>query len=518
MTWTPIYYRGEASPSHIGLYHPPLYIYLLATFIKIFGFTETTVRMFGAICSLVSAFLVFMIFRTLFTKKKHRYFELIFLGLFLFHPYTVANATLPDIDSTVLPVMILLYLYFLVYFYKYNWSRFKRSQPGVFLKKSLFQNISLAVIFALCLWTKITTPLVLPFASVLILKALGLDWKKAILSATLVSVLGAVLFLSTYFAFCSIQELPFTYTFKFLVASFSKGTQSDSVSRVHLIVQNLKYFPQFANWLTLPYIIAFFVSCVFLFKRKMSSAYTIAGILALIGLMLMMFYLGLISPFGGYFKYPFAGFALLIIPIALFISDSLRPIKIVHVLAILIASAIFAGFQISNQPDISIRESQPLSMLTLLLAGSISILLFKISFKKYGNSLKSILLVIMVGVSVGISREQALAPYPTKYYYGQSGLNETVEYLRVVTEEDEIIWSMKDVGYYVNNKYIENYQYLPDSNSLYSLLQEQSVRYFVMTRGIGEDQVEAYPEHYQILQEYATLENEFGNFLIFRAN
>src|SRR6187200_2386117 len=43
----PVYYRGEENPRLTGLYHPPLYIYALATWIKMFGFGEVPVRMFG---------------------------------------------------------------------------------------------------------------------------------------------------------------------------------------------------------------------------------------------------------------------------------------------------------------------------------------------------------------------------------------------------------------------------------------------------------------------------------------
>jgi 4-amino-4-deoxy-L-arabinose transferase-like glycosyltransferase len=45
-TGLPIYYRGQDNPNHLGLYHPPLYIYSLAGFVKIFGFNEISVRFF----------------------------------------------------------------------------------------------------------------------------------------------------------------------------------------------------------------------------------------------------------------------------------------------------------------------------------------------------------------------------------------------------------------------------------------------------------------------------------------
>ena len=51
-TGLPVYYRGEGNPTHLGLFHPPLYIYMLAFWINLVGFGEIQVRMFGYICVL----------------------------------------------------------------------------------------------------------------------------------------------------------------------------------------------------------------------------------------------------------------------------------------------------------------------------------------------------------------------------------------------------------------------------------------------------------------------------------
>ncbi len=79
-TLKPIYYRGEASPVHVGTYHPTLYINSLATFIKAFGYSEISVRLFGLLCTLACAYLLILILRQLIKKKETA--EAIFLGLF----------------------------------------------------------------------------------------------------------------------------------------------------------------------------------------------------------------------------------------------------------------------------------------------------------------------------------------------------------------------------------------------------------------------------------------------------
>src|SRR6478752_1836898 len=52
-TGLPIYYRGEENPKHLGLYHPPLYIYSLAAWYRLFGPTPTATRMFGALFAIL---------------------------------------------------------------------------------------------------------------------------------------------------------------------------------------------------------------------------------------------------------------------------------------------------------------------------------------------------------------------------------------------------------------------------------------------------------------------------------
>src|ERR1700729_1561976 len=58
ITGLPVYYRGEDNPNDLGLFHPPLYIYTLALWIKLFGFGEVQVRMFGYLCALMQGWIV----------------------------------------------------------------------------------------------------------------------------------------------------------------------------------------------------------------------------------------------------------------------------------------------------------------------------------------------------------------------------------------------------------------------------------------------------------------------------
>jgi len=77
-TGLPLYYRGEPAPHRyeayhglkVALYHPPLYVYLLALWIKLVGFGESQVRMFGYVCALLHGWIVLELVRALFGVRQ----------------------------------------------------------------------------------------------------------------------------------------------------------------------------------------------------------------------------------------------------------------------------------------------------------------------------------------------------------------------------------------------------------------------------------------------------------------
>ncbi|MEI8195874.1 MAG: hypothetical protein WCI73_08200, partial [Phycisphaerae bacterium] len=113
LTGTPVYYRGEANAALPGNYHPTLYIHSLAAFIKVFGYSEITVRLFGVVCVLLSLAFIAALARLWWPAQPgyRRAFFYLFGAVFLLHPYVLASALLPDIDSTVLPVTMLAFIY-----------------------------------------------------------------------------------------------------------------------------------------------------------------------------------------------------------------------------------------------------------------------------------------------------------------------------------------------------------------------------------------------------------------------
>jgi hypothetical protein len=502
----PIYYRGETEPFHVGTYHPTLYINSLATFVKAFGYNETTVRFFGAGCTLAVAYLLVLILRQL--TKKSELNETLLLALYLFNPYTLANTTLPDIDSTVLPVVLLLFIYFSLRYLLTNRDMSRRVV------------VILGGLFALTLWSKLTTPLIIPPFLACLALITTKDYKKSLLFSLRVAALGAATFVVTYFMYCKLLDLSASYTYHFLVDSFTKGTNSGGI--LTSVRRNLQYTGSFAYWPTLPVFALFLVSFIgMMLDRTKDEKTRIKQLLLVTGLAVSVFYLALISPFGGFFKYPFPVFGLLLLNIVFFYDRYFRTIKMSgwHLL-----TALFVGFLLEKiyWKDTMFVGGKPFTHLLVLFLLMIAVwyVLLKVSTRRIAPMLFVLSLLFAIGFQLSISRIQAIAPYPTKYHYGQVGLDQTTAYLRSNTTPTEAIWSMKDVGYYVNNRYYESYSYYFDKSlqsSLVDMMKAGQVRYYVASIGIGEDNLEADPEMKQILDTNGVQEKQFGNFIIYKA-
>lgn len=505
-TLKPIYYRGEVAPQHVGTYHPTLYINSLATFVRVFGYNETSVRFFGVICTLVSAYILILILRQLI--KKNETVEALVLGLYLLNPYTIANTTLPDIDSTVLPVVILLFIYFSL---KYLLQRRDMSRRVVLI---------LASLFGLALWSKLTTPLIIPPFLACLCFITFRNYKKSIVFTLKVTLIGFLAFIFTYFAYCKLLNLSTAYTYHFLVDSFTKGTSSDGPLVGAL--NNLKNIGNFVYWPTLPLVGLLGISFLgVILDRDKTEKTKIKKLLVLTSLLVTIFYIALIAPFGGFFKYPFPVFGILILTIAFFYDQYFQKTK-VNVLYAFIATSL--GFIVEKifWEDSMFLNGAPFKNLTALFLIIVvaCFILLKITTRHRAASIFVLYTCFCIGFQLSISRIQATAPYPTKYHYGQAGLDQTAAYLRSNTDPNEIIWSMKDVGYYVNNKYYESYGYYFDAsleNELINMLKGGKVRYYVVTTGIGQDNIDYYPSIKQILDTNAVREKQFGNFIIYKA-
>lgn len=539
-TGTPYNYRGETDPHSLGLWHPPLYAYSLAAFVKVFGFNENTIRAFGMFCTLLSAFLCLLIYRELFQATSwgsgHR-ISLLFLSIFLLHPYTIANTTVPDIDGTVLPVTVLFFIYWLV---KFLWSSKANASNLWPLKYSVF----LSLLFGLNLWAKLTTPVLLIPVLFLIVYLKSRSLQRSAVIAITVAVLGGIIFFVTYWLFCYLMTLPFDFAFRWFLFSFTKTSFSDGSTQSFLgkIFNNLQYTKHFVYWFGLPFLFALALSFgSLIFQKVNNESERVLIVLTSFGLFVTLFYLSVTGAFGAFFKYPYTTFHFLALMISHYIhvhmsfkSDRMSTrvltfnVRHSHILILLslCLTLLVCYYQGVVAKDIVFIEHRSVSFTLIFSILGIATAISIITARKTEALLLTygavMLLIVVVGSQLWISRSQAVAVYPTKYHYGQIGFEKTVSYLKERLDPNEPIWSMKDIGHYANGKWIENYSSITRSEAeitenIQKVIRNNNVRYFVVTSGIGQDRVDAYAGFKSALDKCCVVDQQFGNFIIYKA-
>jgi hypothetical protein len=357
----------------------------------------------------------------------------------------------------------------------------------------------------------------------------------------MVAVLDGAIFVATYYLYCHSMSLPFDYAFKFLISSFTKNSTGGGLfGLVNTVQQHLANFKYFVNWWGLAFIFALaLATCTLVFqKNKLRSDYLVLLFLAF-GLFVPLFYICLTDAFGGFFKYPFPTFGLLTLIIShqiyrfslekstpKFLNGSLYLNRYALLIMTTGVAISVLYYQIIFKKDNTILNNLPVDSLllsSLILSGGIIGLIFS-KFSSFGISkiFSAILFAVLIGSQLGISYVQAVAKYPTKYHYGQLGFNETVVYLRTILQPNEPIWSMKDIGHYSSDAYIENYGAIfgdepKISANLRNAIQRHNVKYFVVTKDIGQDRIDAYPNLKLALELCCSVNKEFGNFVIYKA-
>jgi hypothetical protein len=184
-----------------ALWHPPLYIFSLGFVYWMFGSGEISGRMFGVACQLVTAGLAADLARRLALSWGAPVANAVIamplaLALFLLAPLTVQSALVLDIDNTVLMLLITLFAWLVV------------RLPGAW---SLRTIAWFSALYALSLWAKLTTPLVL-LAALLFARFFQGRGLAGLGEAALVGMLGWGLFGVTWGGISAMTGMPIGYT------------------------------------------------------------------------------------------------------------------------------------------------------------------------------------------------------------------------------------------------------------------------------------------------------------------
>jgi hypothetical protein len=527
-TGIPVYYRGEENPTHLGLYHPPLFAYVLAVWIRLLGFGEVQIRMFGITCALLQAGIVLGIVRCLLGRFSAASIAPTFLAAFLFNPYTLQAASIADIDSTIYgPILCGILLCTL----RMSWrdGRWRTDDLAV------SEVLGVSVLVALALWTKLTTILLI-FPVLPLLLAGRFGRRKAILLSAIIIGAGTGMFAVSYWLYGVVTGLDVSYAFTFTIDSFLNRGSSGRPGVMARLLDRFNTFrvtaPFHMLWTGMfPWVIA--VSTFFLAlwraRRQNSVLHTHIAVIVGLALVTTAYYCGQTRSFGfAPFKYVFVYWALTLATPALLaylLYGCPRLFK--HRWHWLLGSCIFlASVAVASRiihDDLVSGDHNELGENLWTVPGFAALAAMVLAIKWTAASRVALAAAFSayVGLNLGVALHQARVPYSTTYDYGQRGFSDTVAFLRLNTAPEDVIVSMKDIGFAADRRYIENYIALfygsEAEQRLKNAIASGSVSYAVFTER-GQDQLKFLPSLDEWMKANTTLARSFGDYRIYRPN
>jgi hypothetical protein len=504
-TGKPIAYRWERHQSEVFLYHTPLYLYGLAGWFKIFGYGPSQVRLFGALCAVTLGLVTFSIFRSIIPVSVCWTFGAVFWPLFLLNPYTVQGAAIADMDTTIYGPLLCGFVLCVI--------RLSFRNGEVRVATPAFPELLLcSVILALSFWTKLTTVLLfLPYPLFLLWPRFGLF--RAVRVSTAVLVIGISLFLVTFVAWCKwVGADPLEFWRRLLSYALTRGSSGHGglLGRLHDFENNFLYMGPFTlKWTgLLPWagVIAAFGYCGAMAVRRRNLCTYAAGITFGFAGLGSMYYSAQQLTFGNSpYKYNYVFWGIISAGAAYLYAVLLEPkARLTPVLRRWIwigslgifSGAVFLGDIYFKDGVMRLGSRDFLPSWPYWLLPTAIFCLIACAFYKRQHLLAAFAIMLVafhVGLELGVTLYQVRQTYSTTYNYGQEGLTETAWYLRSVTNENDVIAALKDLGPLTQRRYYENYGYLyggeQGADKFIGLMTSRTIRYAVFTENLGEDQL-----------------------------
>jgi hypothetical protein len=527
VTGVPVYYKGEEEPNSLGIYHPPLYIYLLAAWINVFGFGEAQVRLFGMLCALLQGAIVLAIIRTLFGSAFR--WGPIFWAIFLLNPYTLQTAAITDIDSTIYgPLLCLVLLATL----RISWRDGEWRTDAV----SWLEFASIGVAIFLCLWAKLTTVLlVFPVVFLLLIARKGI--RQAALVAAAIEGASIVAFLASYYLYGALVGLDVGVTFRFTLMVFYARGSSGTPGLAALLRDhwnNLRAMVPFTmSWTGL---LPWAAACLALWVafraaiRQRDRRLLHYGLVLGLALLTTLCYCAQTMTFGSApFKYTFVFWGL-VLTAPLFLlarwtspdpwQGSSRTVT-AALLCVYIAAEVWANLRVGDSLMLN-GFAGPYSLVAYIPALLFVAALAATRYGRAGLAAPMAVLAVYCGLQFGVAVYQEQAPYSTTYDYGQMGFLDTVAFLKSNTRSNDVIAAMKDMGFRCRLRCFETYSALtsgagdPSVSRFMDAAASGRFAYIVFTEGRGQDQLVRNPALRQWFLKRSTLVRSFGHYRIYQ--
>ncbi|MCC6178617.1 MAG: hypothetical protein IT305_25205 [Chloroflexi bacterium] len=438
-----------------ALWHPPLYVYTLGLAVWLFGAAEEPMRGLGITCLLVAAALAFDLARRTVlahggTPTRAHLGGAIAVALYLLNPLAIQASMVLDIDNTLLLVLVTLTV----------WAAVRA--PGLWGSRTIG---ILTVLFALALWSKLTTPLALgaAFAFTRLFQRTG--W-RGMLQALVVVAMGSALFVVTWIGVSALTGMPIDYT---LDVVRNEALESSQATRDRLV--SLSAFANGAApallWIG-PFSCLLFVSAGLpaLWRLLRGRGLDATDLLVVLGAAIYLAYIMKLA--GGFPKYHVA-----MLPLwaaasgALVVRIADRPTVPQYALLMLGTAGLYYWWM-PSVPDVWGVGWNDDVIWDLLVRPGLAGLAFTVAWAALGRrsllcSLPVALAILALGWSVGLDLGQRDRPGSTTYFYGRYGNLLAADAVQSLLMPDETYVASKDVAWYLSNqRYVDqdSWQYV----------------------------------------------------------
>lgn len=438
-------------PNFQCLWHPPLYIYLIALSAFIFGKNVYSFRMVSAIFNLFTILLVYLITKEIFKNNKNKeIIALIASFIYAFNPLTIQSSIIMDIDGGLLNFFTMLFIYFFIKNKKFYWIIF-----------------SLLFIF----WSKETGPVLL-FTSIFLFYASQKEWKNVIKFVG-VFLISFLLYLATFFIYTNILGLDFSKPFVFNMSS-NVGTFNlikNSEFYVYLL-QSAWSFKSFFYFAVPFFVILFIFNSIkfyneILKKKRIEQDEKNLYLLNIFSFVSIIFFILLGATAWGFPKYHITALP----SMAIFIAGKLnfkkfKEIKLKNTLTRIILLTIILSlyfiFIVGNpllpEFDASARgtvqsskifEESKLVAYSFILYAIIPFIISMLLFIRIKRKILLSLIFLIVFIYFYINILHTSVEYSTYSKYGDYGINEVVDYFKNNNIPPNKIATYPNIGYYI---------------------------------------------------------------------
>jgi 4-amino-4-deoxy-L-arabinose transferase-like glycosyltransferase len=539
-TGKPLYYTGETPEQYIpdnvkwiwkesprpmfcyGLAHAPLYVYLLALSLKIFGMTNWAARLPGLLCLLTTLWLLRGILRQILSPEKARGAFAVTAFLFLINPLILQEGLMLDLDNTVVTTLIVLYLH--------EFLRLEKKATA-WLPKYGWLSVLLALLF----WAKEFPGFYLSLALLLYVAAQR-RWKECL--GLLVSLaVGVGLFWGSWCLFAKLNDLPVLYFIRWTtlgILARGEGLFTTIAREAGLTNALFSVVFSFLNtmlWVS-PFYLALLVVVLGWRARQFLLTRQVTPLdLALIYVVVMLGVTQVYRPSGWFLKYQYPAHPVLILLLGAFLCEKFEQASPVDwtvggLLAIALAAI---QMQVIHDPVFwffngglkGIGEHQVL--LFYGVAAVVLVVAVKLLRWRWTGSqtCAAALAIGLAGANLGLGVKQR-QPYVTAISwnnYGETGFAETVNHLKSVLRPNDVPICRKDFGFYLyaDTETLLRRWYNPavlvgvkTADELVRNISAPGVSHIVL------DRYSIVREEIPLIQQYYVLDRQIGSFYVLR--